>query len=585
MTLGTAAMRAPAVREVGGLPSDLEVTVAARIPMTTAVQHRMVAIARRHDGVVLGMVDPLDTGAIGLAEETLGVPIHPVTVAAAAMKRCHAAVYRAQATRESVSGLEDRYPDASARRILSSGQKMVAALLVVATIAGMAMARHLFLLGAMHVLILTYGVYVSFRAYVIYRGLRESPEQRVTAEQLSDLTDLPVYTVISPMYRETAVLPQLLDAIAALDYPSELLDVKLVVEADDVDMLSALGLMELPGNIDVVVVPVTQPRTKPKACNYALQFARGDYVVIFDAEDLPERDQLKKAVALFRRADPGLGCVQAKLNFHNSRQNWLTGWFTLEYTAWFDLFLPGLVSLGLPIPLGGTSNHFPIGVLRELGAWDAFNVTEDADLGMRLDRAGYHTAVVDSTTWEEANSDFVNWVKQRSRWAKGYAISWLVHMRHPVTLRREMGWRKFLALQLILGGTFGSSIVNVLVWAMTGLWVTTGASSLASLFPSDIYYIAMLEALVGNFIFLYVNVHCVAHRRMFHLSRIALLSPLYWLMMGLAVVKGLIQLVHNPAFWEKTTHGLAGVHRPADVLGPCDPAPVDGALRTAPALP
>jgi hypothetical protein len=316
--------------------------------------------------------------------------------------------------------------------------------------------------------------------------------------------------------------------------------------------------------VDVLLVPPDGPRTKPKACNYALQFARGGYVVVYDAEDLPEPDQLKKALAVFRRSGSRLACVQARLNYHNWSQNWLTGWFTLEYTAWFDLFLPGLVAMGLPIPLGGTSNHFPVSLLRELGTWDSFNVTEDADLGMRLHRAGYRTAVVDSTTWEEANSRLLNWIRQRSRWGKGYAVTWLVHMRHPLRLRHEMGWRGFVALQLLLGASFGSSMLNLALWAVMVLWALTRAGLIASLFPVTVYYLAMVEAIVGNFFFLYVNLYCAHRRQVFTLSHLALLSPLYWLLGGVAMLKAVAQLIRRPAYWEKTVHGLApalGTHR------------------------
>ncbi len=278
--------------------------------------------------------------------------------------------------------------------------------------------------------------------------------------------------------------------------------------------------------------------------------------MIFDAEDIPEPDQLKKAIATFRASDPSVGCVQAKLNFYNPRQNALTTWFALEYTAWFDFFLPGLVDLGLPVPLGGSSNHFPTSLLRQLNAWDPNNVTEDADLGIRLHRAGYHTVIMSSTTLEEANSDFVNWVKQRSRWGKGYAISWLVQMRHPVTLYRAVGWKSFIAVQLTLGGTFGVSVLNLAVWLLTLLWALAQFNFIAYLFPSAIYYVGMLELLVGNFFFLYMGVWSCQHRKSWELTRIALLAPAYWLMMSLAMLKASLQLVTKPTYWEKTVHGL-----------------------------
>ncbi|HCM84331.1 MAG TPA: glycosyltransferase, partial [Rhodospirillaceae bacterium] len=158
-------------------------------------------------------------------------------------------------------------------------------------------------------------------------------------------------------------------------------------------------------------VPESHPQTKPKACNYALPFARGEYLVIYDAEDKPEPDQLKKTLLSFQRAPENTICIQARLNYFNARENWLTRMFTLDYSLWFDLMLPGLERLGVPIPLGGTSNHFKIKVLRELHAWDPYNVTEDADLGVRITQKGYRVGIVDSTTFEEANCAIPNWIR------------------------------------------------------------------------------------------------------------------------------------------------------------------------------
>src|SRR5207302_6827414 len=276
---------------------------------------------------------------------------------------------------------------------------------------------------------------------------------------------------------------------------------------------------------------------KPKACNYGLQFARGEYCVIYDAEDIPEPLQIKKALAVFRRSGSEIGCVQAKLNYYNPQQNVITRWFSLEYTSWFDFFLPGLVDLGLPVPLGGSSNHFPTRLLRDLGAWDPNNVTEDADLGMRLHRAGYQTALMDSVTLEEANSDFVNWMRQRSRWGKGYLISWLVLMRHPVLLRRDVGWRATAAMTLTLGGTFGVGLLNLMVWLLTTLWILAQFNFIAYLFPTGIYYVGMIELLFGNFFFMYMNLWAAHYHKSFDLTHAGMVTPFYWLMASLAMVK------------------------------------------------
>ena len=237
---------------------------------------------------------------------------------------------------------------------------------------------------------------------------------------------LPVYTVLIPLYREAAIVDLIVESVKSIEYPEDKLDVILLLEKDDKETQKALSGADLPSCVRRLVIPEGRPKTKPRACDYGLEVARGKYLVIFDAEDRPEADQLKKAVVAFRSLPEKVICLQAKLNYYNPHQNWLTKWFTLEYTTWFDLFLPGLNRLKVPIPLGGTSNHFKTSELRRVGGWDPFNVAEDCDLGMRLHKAGFRTRVLDSTTWEEANSRLGNWIRQRSRWVKGYIQTILV---------------------------------------------------------------------------------------------------------------------------------------------------------------
>jgi cellulose synthase/poly-beta-1,6-N-acetylglucosamine synthase-like glycosyltransferase len=314
--------------------------------------------------------------------------------------------------------------------------------------------------------------------------------------------------------------------------------------------------MRLPAHFKLVVVPDAPPKTKPKACNYGLIQAEGRYAVIYDAEDLPEPDQLKKVVIAFRKAEARIVCIQCKLNYYNRDQNLLTRWFTSEYSNWFDLLMPGLDAADAPIPLGGTSNHFMTEKLVEVGAWDPFNVTEDADLGIRLHKAGYKTAIIDSTTFEEANSELYNWVRQRSRWVKGYVQTWLVHMRHPVRLWRQIGWRSWFSFQFMIAGTFVSFLVNPLYWLMTTMWGLTQASLIHSFFPGWIYFAASIALLFGNFTFTYVNVAGAMRRRYYDLVPAALLSPLYWALMSVGAWKGVLQLFYRPFYWEKTVHGL-----------------------------
>ena len=258
--------------------------------------------------------------------------------------------------------------------------------------------------------------------------------------------------------------------------------------------------------------------------------------------------------------------MQCKLNYFNTEQNLLTRFFATEYALWFDLLLPGLDASGAPIPLGGTSNHFNREALVELGAWDPFNVTEDADLGLRLHKAGYKTVMLNSTTLEEANSQLGNWIRQRSRWVKGYFQTYLVHMRHPLRLMREIGFSAWWSFQFIVGGTI-IFVLNPIFWVLTTLWLFTEAGLIEELFPGFVYYVASLQLFIGNFVFTYLAVAGSMQRGLFHLVRYALFSPIYWGLMSIGAWKGFFQLFTKPFYWEKTEHGLdsraSGTGRPS----------------------
>ncbi|HEU0223309.1 MAG TPA: glycosyltransferase, partial [Paracoccaceae bacterium] len=209
--------------------------------------------------------------------------------------------------------------------------------------------------------------------------------------RLARFRRLPVVSILVPLYRETAVIDPLLAALARLDYPRELLDIILVLEEDDAPMLDALAVRTLPPSVRTLAVPADRLRTKPRAMNYALDFADGEIIGVYDAEDRPAPDQVTRIVEMFAESPPKVACVQARLGFYNAGQNWLARCFAIEYATWFEILLRGYDRLGLPIPLGGTSVFFRRAALEAVGVWDAYNVTEDADLGMRLARFGYVT--------------------------------------------------------------------------------------------------------------------------------------------------------------------------------------------------
>ncbi|MDD5706652.1 MAG: glycosyltransferase [Kiritimatiellae bacterium] len=369
--------------------------------------------------------------------------------------------------------------------------------------------------------------------------------------------DWPLYTVLVPMYREPETVPQMVAALKALDYPAARLDVQLLLEADDDATLAAARTQRLPPGFRVTPIPVSFPRTKPKACNLGLHEARGKYLVIYDAEDRPEPDQLKKAVLAFEASPEKVVCVQSRLNYYNPRHNLLTRWFAAEYSAWFDLALPGLAAMRAVIPLGGTSNHFVTEVLRGLLGWDAYNVTEDCDLGVRLARAGYETRMLETTTWEEACSDLGFWIRQRTRWQKGYIQTYLVHMRAPLALWRDLGTRNFLHFQLLIGGSVFSSLINPLFWLMALIWFVFRPAGVEALYPGWVFAIGAFCLFAGNFVFVYVNLLGCYRRRYDDLMWANLLTPLYWAMMSYSGWRAFLQFFANPFHWEKTQHGLS----------------------------
>jgi cellulose synthase/poly-beta-1,6-N-acetylglucosamine synthase-like glycosyltransferase len=369
--------------------------------------------------------------------------------------------------------------------------------------------------------------------------------------------DLPVFTVLVPMFREGKMVPGLARALRALDYPLGKLDIKIVLEAGDRETIEAARTLGLEGVFEIILVPPSKPQTKPKACNFALRFARGEYLVIYDAEDRPEPDQLRKVVATFRRSPPNTACLQCRLNYYNAAENWLTRMFTLDYALWFDHMLPGLERLNMPIPLGGTSNHFRTAVLRELHAWDPFNVTEDADLGIRIGQKGYRVGVVDSTTFEEASCQTGNWIRQRSRWIKGYMQTLLVHMRRPLHLIRHAGPLGFLGFVFFIGGTVLTGLLNPIFWALYLCWLVASVGSFDMLFPPILLFLALFNLLAGNGAFIYLTMLAPIHRRWLDLIPYSLTVFGYWVLMSIAAYKALYQLLRDPFFWEKTHHGVS----------------------------
>ncbi len=328
-------------------------------------------------------------------------------------------------------------------------------------------------------------------------------------------------------------------------------------------MHALLRRMRLPPWFEVVVAPAVGPRTKPKALNAALAFARGSYVGVYDAEDVPAPDQLHRALAAFHAAGPAVACVQARLTIENAGDSWISRHFAAEYAGQFDVLLPALAGLGLPILLGGTSNHFRRDVLEALGAWDPYNVTEDADLGVRLARAGWATAVIASGTEEEAPISIGAWMGQRTRWLKGWAQTILVHGRRPRALVRDLGWLRTLALALLTLGPFASALVHPLCL------LALAADLARGMFMSPAHSALEMAVLALAFTNLGLGYGAAALacglglKRRGRLDVVPVLAslPIYWLLMSMAAWLALVQLLTRPHWWQKTEHGL-GRRRP-----------------------
>ncbi|MBO6544391.1 MAG: glycosyltransferase [Alphaproteobacteria bacterium] len=448
-------------------------------------------------------------------------------------------------------------PTASAKVLLSNTARLVCIALLCCLVLAIIVLPTAMLLLANFVAALAFLSLAALRLTALRGARRTVTPPPVTTLTTAPGTALPRYSVLVPMLREAEVLPILVNALKRLDYPPAKLDIKLVLEADDKETIDAARSLTLPGNFEIIRVPGSEPMTKPKACNYALHFVRGDYVVVFDAEDMPHPQQLREAARAFEQGDAMLACVQAPLTYYNWGENWLTKHFAIEYAAIFDLLLPMLSRLNLPFPLGGTSTHFRTDALRAVGAWDAYNVTEDADLGFRLYEAGYRTATIIAPTLEEANCHLPNWVRQRSRWLKGWMQTYLVRMRHPILTWRQLGPRGFVIFQIVIGAFLLSALLHPLFYPMMiyalvlGLQQATSfQSGLLALFNLTVLVLgfsaAILSGLVGAML-----------RRLDGLSLHALSMPAYWLLISFASYKALFQLITRPHYWEKTVHGLS----------------------------
>ena len=555
-----------AFREIRELPFDE--AVLSKIELKYADQHVALPLSIENNRVLTVMADPGDQEFLDFLRVTYNC--EPEIIIASDLEivwLCHKRLGD-KYVKSAVFELMKRDPSSSAFITFSTGQLLFLFILLAIIVIGL-VVDFKFTSITINVIISTFFLLaILFKLFLALVGSRFELHQAVTREDLKELVtdELPIYSILLPVYKEDKLIKKLIWNLQAIDYPREKLDIKLLIEEDDSKTLNAVRNLNFPAIFEVIVVPFHMPKTKPKACNYGLFFSRGKYLTIYDAEDIPDTDQLKKIVAMFNKLPSNYICIQSALNYFNRNENFLTRMFTLEYSYWFDYMLPGLDTLDIPIPLGGTSNHFKLENLVELGAWDPFNVTEDADLGVRAYAKGYKVAVVNSTTYEEANNEPFNWIRQRSRWIKGYMQTFLVHMRNPVALWKKLGWKGFLGFSFFIGATPLTFLVYPFLLGIFICYIVFDLSSIRTLFPDWVLFISIFNLMVGNILMIYINMMAVFKRRFYELILFAIANPIYWLMHSIAAFKGLYQLVVKPFYWEKTDHGLSKINTPVNVV-------------------
>ncbi|MDP9837870.1 cellulose synthase/poly-beta-1,6-N-acetylglucosamine synthase-like glycosyltransferase [Neorhizobium huautlense] len=369
--------------------------------------------------------------------------------------------------------------------------------------------------------------------------------------------NLPTYTILIALYREADVAGQLVRSLERIDWPHSLLDIKLVCEGDDQETIAALEALSLKPHFEIVRVPPCAPRTKPKALTYALCAARGEFLAVYDAEDRPHPLQLREALQRFRAGPQRLACLQAPLVISNARNSIFSALFALEYSALFRGLLPMIADYRLPLPLGGTSNHFRTSVLQQVGGWDPFNVTEDADLGLRLYRHGYHAATLRRQTLEDAPTSLNVWLGQRTRWYKGWMQTWLVTVRHPATHIRDMGLRGAFVFHLMIGGMLISALLHPLLFVLLGWGIyicLTEPFPARALLDQPLIAIDAVNILGSYILFVRLGLRSMTEHERQRVGRRWMAIPVYWMMTSLAAWSAANELRTKPFFWNKTPH-------------------------------
>lgn len=406
---------------------------------------------------------------------------------------------------------------------------------------------------------LTYIGLMSFKLWMMIVAMRNR-QVPSTQEELDAMSvdDCPVISMLIPLYKEGEIIPQIFRYLLEFDYPEEKLDIIFIFESTDTETADAFLAMNPPPRFKALLSPDVQPKTKPKAMNVAFKEAKGDIIVIYDAEVLPEKDQPKKA-ALMLKKHPEAMYLHSKMDVYNETANWLTRLYTGEFSYFYDFFLPGLVKCGYPLPISGHSTYFRREVIERVGAWDAYNVAEDCDIGIRIFRKGFGSGMIlESYTWEQSTTTISTWVRQRTRWIQGFIQTSIVQLRYPLLLKRELkGWKNFIVFLILVPGNVSLNIMNIFQWAMFGLWHFTHAPFLQDAYVGWTLYLATICFLAGNFLFTFFGMYALYERKHYSTVPWSLLMVVYWIMLGVATIRSSLHLFLHPHKWDKTTHTLA----------------------------
>jgi cellulose synthase/poly-beta-1,6-N-acetylglucosamine synthase-like glycosyltransferase len=364
--------------------------------------------------------------------------------------------------------------------------------------------------------------------------------------------DLPKYAIFLPCRNEKiGVIKKLIENIDNINYPKDKLDVMLLIDQDDDYLEEALNL-ELPNHFRIISASVGFPFTKPKVTNLGLALTDAKYGVIYDSEDRPDRNQLMDVVSEFNQ-DSDLVCVQCRLHYTNKKNNLLTRFFNLEYLNWFGLTIHGLSKAQLSdypvIPLGGTSNHYDLEVLKSMGGHDAYNITEDAALGVHFALENKKIKTINSVTEELAVDELWTWIKQRTRWNLGHLITYVVFSRNFNENFKKLGAVRYLNLVLVLLGNFIVPFITPLLFTIFILdFFGYGAGET---FIKNLPYIT----LIGNYLLIVIS-HALASIMLQRGKNLilCLLQPFYYLLHSVASWRALYKFFTAPTVWEKTNH-------------------------------